>query len=172
MLAAVAALACRGPAVADALPASGELVCERTALGACSYVDSASGLHFHWPNDWPTRRLKLITETGPAARARHRDAIRWVAIEYVPEDSTQPEASLLRVAVLRSSDWIILASQPGLADEVEVATGRDHVAVATVEPANPYPIGSRDADIFEALILTFAEISRIVSFPAQRASAP
>lgn len=172
MLAAAAVLAGWGPAAAGPLPESGELVCERLALGACNYTDRATGLLFSWPNDWPSRRLKLVTETGPGARARQRDAIRWIAIEYVPDDATQPQASLLRIAVLRRSDWLMLAARPGPTEGVEVATGRDHVAIATVQPANPYPPESRDADIFEALMPTFAEISRIVSLPAQRGSAP
>jgi hypothetical protein len=172
MLAAVAALAGWEPAGAGVLPESGELVCERLALGACNFTDHASRLLFLWPADWPARRLKLVTETGPAARARQRDAIRWISIEYLPDDTTQPEASLFRVAVLRRSDWLMLASQPASADGVEVAASRVHVAVATVPPANPYPPGSRDADIFEALVPTYAEISRIVTLPARRRGAP
>ena len=171
MLTAVAALAGWEPVVADALPESGELVCESAALGACNYLDRATGLIFLWPNDWPGRRLTLVTETGPAARTRQRDAIRWISIEYFPDDTTQPEASLFRVAVLRRSDWLMLASQPASAVGVEVAAGGGLVAVATVPPANPYPPGSRDADIFDALMPSFAEISRIVSLPARRRGA-
>ena len=51
---------------------------------------------------------------------------------------------------------------------VEVATGREHVAIAAVPPVNPYPAGSRDAEIYEALAPDFAQISRIVLFPASR----
>ena len=114
------------------------------------------------------RRLRLVTETGPQARARQRDAIRWLAIQYRPDDDAQPEAPLFRVAVLRRSDWLQLSARSMPVDGVEVATGRDHVAVATLQPANPYPPGSRDAEIFQALTPSFAEISRIVRFPGQR----
>jgi hypothetical protein len=33
---------------------------------------------------------------------------------------------------------------------------------------NPYPAGSRDAEIYEALAPDFAQISRIVLFPSPR----
>ena len=164
MLAAVAVLAGSGHASADVPPDAGGLRCERVVVGACTYSDPATRLRFHWPNDWPARRLELVTVTGPEARARQRDAIRWIAIEYTPDDETQPEAALFRVAVLRRSDWLLQSARPGLAEGVEVATSREHVAVATVAPANPYPPGSRDADIFEALMPSLPDISRIVRF--------
>lgn len=161
----LAALVVSWTAAASPLPESGELSCERKALGGCTFTDAASGLQFQWPNDWPVRRLKLVTETGPAARARQRDARRWISLEYLPDDPAQPEVPLFRIAVLSRSDWLVQASQPTPPAAVEVATGPEHVAVASLEPANPYPPGSRDADIFDALTLSFAEISRIVRLP-------
>jgi hypothetical protein len=156
------------PALATDLPDSGELLCLRAAVGECDYVDQLTGLRLHWPTDWPVRRLKLVTETGPAARSRQRAAIRWIAIEYMPDDTDQPQVSLFRLAVLRRSDWFELSAQPVPAGVVEVATGSHHVAVAALQPGNPYPHGSRDADIFDALTPGFAQISRLVSFPERR----
>ena len=72
-----------------------------------------------------------------------------------PDDEGQPEVLLVSIAVLRSSDWLVQSAQAGPTDGVEVATARDHVAVATVPIANPYPPGSRDADIFDALTPTY-----------------
>jgi hypothetical protein len=167
-LAAVAALAGGGPAAANALPDSGEFACEGASPGACNYTDPDNGLILRWPVDWPLRRLRIVTETGPQARARQRDATRWIAIEYLPDDDALPRAPLLSVAVLRRSDWLRLSGHPATADGVEVATGGDHVAIATVPPVNPYPAGSRDAEIYEALAPDFAQISRIVDFPARR----
>lgn len=162
MLVAVTVLAGLEPAQAASPQDAGDFLCERVVVGACTYSDRATRLRFHWPNDWPSSRLRLVTVTGPEARARQRDAIRWIEIDYVPDDATQPEASLFSVAVLRRSDWLSQSAQPGSVRGVEVATGRDHVAVATLEPMNPYPPGSRDADIFEALMPSLADISRIV----------
>jgi hypothetical protein len=164
----VAALAAGGPATANTLPDSGEFACERAALGGCDYTDPATELIFRWPVDWPVRRLKIVTQTGPQARARQRDATRWIAIEYWPDDDALPRVSLFSVAVLRRSDWLRLSGHPATADGVEVATGGDHVAIATVPPVNPYPAGSRDAEIYEALAPDFALISLIVRFPERR----
>lgn len=163
----VAALSGWSTAAANPLPDGGEFACERAYLGECDYVDRASGLLFIWPTDWPVRRLRLDTVTGPAASARQSDALRWLAVEYLPDDAAQPEVSLFHVAVLRRADWVVQSSRAStMASGVEVATNRFYVAVASVPPANPYPPGSRDAEIFEALLPTYADISRIVRLPA------
>lgn len=166
------ALAVGRTAAATDLPESGELACLRAAVGECDYRDRMSGLLLRWPIDWPVRRLRIVTETGPRARARQRDAIRWIAIEYVPDDSDQPQVSLFRVAVLPRSEWLRLSSQPVPTGAVEVAAGRQHVAVASLEATNPYPPGSRDADIFDALMPGFEQISRMLSFPERHVPAP
>ena len=153
-------------AAANPLPESGELLCERAYLGECNYSDDVSGLQFVWQSDWPVRRLKIYTSTGPAARARQRDALRWISLEYVPDDEGQAEVSLFRVAVLQRADWLAQSARPWPSTGVEVATNPVYVAVAFVQPVNPYPPGSRDADIFDALLPGFAQISRIVRFPS------
>ncbi|MCE3284801.1 MAG: hypothetical protein K0R70_1057 [Steroidobacteraceae bacterium] len=170
MLAAVAA-ALLGPALVRAttsLPPSGELTCERAAIGECDFRDPTSRFAFDWPSDWPARRLKVVTETGPRARARQLDAVRWISVEYVPDDPTQPEASLLQVTVLERADWIAQWTRRNavVAAGVEVASGGQFVAIAWTQASNPYPPESRDADIFEALRPTAADVSRLVRFVA------
>jgi hypothetical protein len=146
------------------LPASGEQACERVGLGACHFHDPLTGLSFEWPNDWPVRRLKLLIESGPPAHARQSGAMRWISVEYVPDDPAQPEASMFRLAVLRRSDWIAQSNRSRSVADVEVATGRGEVVVAAVHDSNPYPPDSRDADIFDALRPSLADISRLVRF--------
>lgn len=167
MLAVAAALAAQSASASNPLPDSGELTCLRAYLDECTYTDPASGLVFSWPIDWPVGRLKIVTETGPAARARQRDAIRWLSIEYLPEDAANIETSLFQLTVLRRADWLTLSAQPAPPASVEVATGITLVAVATVPPANPYPADTRDADIFDALLQAPVDISRIVRFPSR-----
>ena len=149
------------------LPGRGELTCESTAIDRCDFRDSASGLHFTWPRDWPVRRLVLVTEDGPHANARLREATRWIAIEYLPDDPSQPQSTLLWVAVLPRVDWVAQSGRLSVARApgVEVATSTRYVAVAGVAAANPYPFESRDAEIFEALRPSAAEISLFVQFP-------
>jgi hypothetical protein len=166
------ALVAANAGAATILPDTGELTCLRAALGECDYQDRIGGLLLRWPNDWPVRRLKLVTETGPAARARQRDAIRWIGVEYLPDDPDQPEVSLFHVAVLNRADWLRLSAQSVPTGAVEVATGKERVAVATLQAANPYPPGSRDADIFDALLPGFAQLSRMLSFPERSVLAP
>lgn len=151
---------------AGVLPDSGELTCQRAALDECTYVDGSSGLVLRWPNDWPVRRLKLVTETGPAARSRQPDALRWIAIDYLPDDPASPETSLLHVVVLPTSDWIAQSQRPVPTFRVEIATGPRVVAIASAPETNPYPPGSRDADIYAALQPTPEQLSLIVQFPA------
>jgi|GEM_PF-2475328 len=147
-----------------ALAASGEQSCDRGVVDTCRFADPVTGLLLTWPNDWPVRRLKLVTDSGPAAHARQTGAVRWISLEYVPDDPAQPEASVFHLAVLGRSDWIAQSNASRSTPDVEVATGRVHVAVAAVQAGNPYPLDSRDADIFDALRPTLAEISRIVWF--------
>jgi hypothetical protein len=156
------------------LPASGELTCERTARGRCDFRDPASGLHFVWPSDWPVRRLKLVTETGPPARARLRDAIRWISIEYLPDDPTQPETTFVWVAVVPRVEWIVQSGQLRVAPApgAEVATSARYIAVAGIAAVNPYPPESRDAEIFDALRPSLEQLSLIVRFPKARETSP
>lgn len=159
------AAAATGVVVAGELPPSGELSCRDRAMGECNYRDASSGLLLQWPTDWPVRRLKLVTETGPVARSRHRDATRWVSVEYLPDDPALPEVPLFHLAVLHLADWVAQSTNAQMPAGVEVATGRDHVAVASSQSASPFPPGSRDADIYDALRPGPAEISLIVRFP-------
>jgi hypothetical protein len=140
--------------------------CARAATGECNYHDPLSGLTLRWPSDWPVRRLKLVTETGPVARSRHRDAIRWMSVEYLPDDPNLPESALFRLAVLRRADWLAQSARPVPPGAVEVAGGQGLVAVFFDAP-NLYPPDSRDADIFEALRPGPAEVSLIVGFPEE-----
>jgi hypothetical protein len=166
---AVATVATVASAATELLPMSGEVFCERRGPTGCRYLDVETGLSIAWPSDWPVRRLKLLTESGPPANARHRDAVRWVSLEYVPDDPAQPEVSLLTVAVLKRADWIRQSAQARGSSNtgIEVATGEDYVAVAVLARAHPYPPDSRDADIFQALTPRIEEVSRVVHLPSR-----
>lgn len=168
MLVALAATEARA---ARPMPASGELTCGSPHLGECDYYDPATNLLVIWQRDWPVRRLKLVTEAGPSAEARQQDATRWIALVYQPDDDAEPEAPLFQVAVLPRSDWIRQSMKSSLAAGVEVATDGQLVAIASLQAANPYPPGSRDADIFDALLPRIEEISRLVQF-AEPTSSP
>jgi hypothetical protein len=148
------------------LPSGGELICDRAASGECDFSDPASRLVFAWPSDWPGRRLKLLTETGPRAWARRPGAVRWISVEYIPDDPAQPEVSLVHVTVFERAEWIAqwTRAEAIAPAGVEVATARNFVAVASVSVDNPYPADSRDADIWDALRPTAAEVSALVRF--------
>jgi len=62
------------PAVlaAESLPTSGELDCDDIRLDSCEFFDPVSGLRLRLPRDWPMRRLRVSTETGPSAGVRQR----------------------------------------------------------------------------------------------------
>ena len=147
----------------DALPASGELGCDDTRLESCEFYDPASGLRVRLPIDWPMRLLRVSTVSGPAAGARQRNALRWVVIDYLPEEPANPEASLFYAAVLPRGAWLRLSDGVAPVPGTEVATSRTLAVVAARGPVNPYPPDSRDAQIFDALVPSLEEISLILT---------
>jgi hypothetical protein len=146
----------------DTLPASGEIACDDLRLTRCEYYDPASGLSVRLPQDWPMRRLRVSTVTGPSASVRRPYAERWVVIDYVPEEPANPEVSLFEAAVIPRAAWLRLAAAEK-APGTEVASSPSRMVIAEQGHANPYPPGSRDADIYEALIPSLEEISLILT---------
>jgi len=152
----------------EALPPSGELGCDDAGLETCEFFDPASGLRVRLPQDWPMRRLRVSTETGPSAGVRQRFAERWVVIDYVPEEPANPEASLFYAAVIPRAAWLRLSSSPEPAPGTEVATSPSLTVIAAQGSTNPYPPDSRDAQIYEALIPSLEEISLILTLRPAR----
>src|SRR5687767_12433173 len=79
----ILSLAAIAPAVlaAETLPPSGELGCDDTRLESCEFFDPPSGLRLRLPRDWPMRRLRVSTETGPSAGVRQRfPSVGWSSI--------------------------------------------------------------------------------------------
>lgn len=153
---------------AEVLPASGELGCDDTRIDACEFFDVVSGLRVRLPQDWPMRRLRISTETGPSAGVRQRFAERWVVIDYLPEEPANPEACLFHAAVLPRAAWLRLSESPEPVPGTEVATSPSLAVVAAQGRINPYPPDSRDAQIYDALIPSLEEISLILTLrPAQ-----
>lgn len=152
----------------EALPPSGELGCDDAGLETCEFFDPASGLRLRLPQDWPMRRLRVSTETGPSAGVRQRFAERWVVIDYVPEEPANPEASLFCAAVIPRAAWLRLSSSPEPAPGTEVASSPSLTVIAAQGSTNPYPPDSRDAQIYEALIPSLEEISLILTLRPAR----
>jgi hypothetical protein len=152
----------------EALPPSGELDCSDLRLEMCEYVDTASGLRVRLPRDWPMRRLRVSTETGPSAGVRQTYAERWLVIDYVPEEPANPEASLFHAAVVPRAAWLRLSASSEPVSATEVASSPSLMVVAAQGRSNPYPPDSRDAQIYEALIPTLEEISLILTLRPSR----
>jgi hypothetical protein len=157
-----------GASAAEVLPSSGELDCDDTRPGRCEFFDPASGLLVRLPQDWPMRRLRVSTETGPAANAHQQFAERWVVIDYVPEEPANPEVSLFHAAVLPRAAWLALSAGPHPAPGIEVAASRSRAVVAARSRTNPYPPDTRDGQIYDALIPSLEEISLILTLRPMR----
>ena len=148
---------------AETLPPSGELGCDDPRLDSCEFFDAVSGLRLRLPRDWPMRRLRVSTETGPSASIHQRFAERWVVIDYLPEEPANPEASLFQAAVLPRAAWLALSADANPAPGIEVAASRSLTVVAAQSRTNPYPPDTRDAQIYDALIPSLEEISLILT---------
>lgn len=155
-----------GTAVAsERLPEAGEASCERSDPGGCRFADERSGLQVRLPSDWPLRRVRVETVSGPSASARWQGAERLIAFEYLPEDPAHPQVVLFEAVVLPRSEWLRLSQLPAPPRGFEVAANRSRAVVAALPQGNPYPPGSRDAAIYEALVPALPEISLILALP-------
>ena len=129
----------------EALPPSGELGCDDAGLEACEFFDPASGLRVRLPQDWPMRRLRVSTETGPSAWVRQRFAERWVVIDYVPEEPANPEVSLFYAAVIpRAACCAVLEPEPAPGTEVASSPSLTVIAAQGAQiPIRPIPVTPR-----------------------------
>lgn len=119
------------------------------------YVIPEAGVHFNPPISWDPDRVQVVTLTGAEAAAKQPGAEYSVSFDYKAEQPSHSNASLLRVNVLKRSQWNRVSSRA--AGEVIDSTA-DWVFVATLPAQDPYRPDLLDADQFKAMQLTMDDV--------------
>jgi hypothetical protein len=120
------------------------------------YVIPEAGVHFNPPLSWDPDRIQVVTLSGTDAAAQERGADYAVSFNYKAEQPAHENASLLRLLVLRRSQWTRIADDaaPG---EVIDSTG-EWVFVASLPQKSPYRPDLLDADQFTAMQMSLDEV--------------
>ena len=120
------------------------------------YVIPEAGVHFNPPLSWDPERVQVVTLSGPDAAAQQPGADYSVTFDYKAEQPAHENSPLLRLFVLRRSQWNKV-SGAATAGEVIDSTG-DWVFVASLPKAIPYRADLLDADQFAQMRLSLDDV--------------
>jgi hypothetical protein len=128
----------------------------RTPAVRMPYVIPEAGVHFNPPLAWDPDRVQVVTLSGKDAAAQQPGAEYAVSFFYRAEQPAHENAPLLKLYVLRRSEWerISESAAPG---EVIDSTG-DWVFVASPAQAIPYRPDLLDADQFAAMRMSVSDV--------------
>lgn len=153
------------PAFASSLFAAG---CRRGSEApepprATPYLSSVAGFRFTPPPTWQADRYLVSEVTGPEAAARAPGALSIAEAQFQPSDFAQRPEVLLRIHVFPDSAWEKIRHDDGASFGGEIARARGRVYLAATPQANPYPRGSADAALFDAMHLAVNDVKRWLS---------
>lgn len=120
------------------------------------YVIPEAGVHFNPPLSWDPERIQVVTLSGDDASAQQAGADYSVAFDYKAEQPSHKDSPLLRLFVMRRSQWnkVTGSSSPG---EVIDSTG-DGVFVASLPKDVPYRADLLDADQFAHMRVSLSDV--------------
>ena len=121
------------------------------------YVIPEAGVHFNPPLSWDPDRIQVVTLAGHEAAAQQPGADYSVSFDYKAEQPAHENAPLLRLFVLRRSQWSKVANDPTAPGEVIDSTG-DWVFVASLPKNIPYRSDLLDADQFKQMRISLDEV--------------
>lgn len=101
--------------------------------------------------------------TGKDAEARVPGALSIAEAQFQPADFAQRPEVLLRIHVFPDSAWAKLEHAGGPSFGGEIARARGRVYLAATPQTNPYPRGSADAALFDAMHLAVNDVKRWLS---------
>ena len=126
------------------------------------FVIPEAGIRFNPPAGWDLARVRVDTRAGHDADAAHPGAEYSVAFDYRAEQPAHHDVPLVEIIVFRRTAWTRVAdSNPSVGAVVDSTGG--WVFVAALPDSNPYRKDLLDADQFDAMTLTFAEVREAFS---------
>lgn len=127
------------------------------------YVSTTTGFRFVPPPAWQADRYLVSEVTGADAQARAAGALSIAEVQFQPADFAQHPEVLLRIHVFPDSAWDKLEHEGGKSLGGELARARGRVYLAATPQSNPYPAGSADANLFDAMHLAVTDVKRWLS---------
>jgi hypothetical protein len=121
------------------------------------YVIPEAGVHFNPPLSWDPDRIQVVTLSGDDAARQQAGADYSVTFDYKAEQPAHENSPLLRLFVLRRSQWNKVADGANTPGEVIDSTG-DWVFVATLPKAIPYRADLLDADQFAHMRISLNDV--------------
>jgi hypothetical protein len=121
------------------------------------YVVPEAGVHFNPPLSWDPDRIQVVTLSGHEAAAQQAGADYSVSFDYKAEQPSHENSPLLRLFVLRRSQWNKVANGSNAPGEVIDSTG-DWVFVASLPKNIPYRSDLLDADQFAQMRISLDEV--------------
>jgi hypothetical protein len=124
------------------------------------YVIPQAGIRLKPPASWDANLVRVVSRTGSDAAAIQPGADFSIAFDYKAEQPAHQDHALLDLHVLRRAAWeqVASGSQGAVIDSIG-----DWVYVAVVPSTNPYRAGLLDADQFELMRLTLADVRELFS---------
>jgi hypothetical protein len=121
------------------------------------YVVPEAGVHFNPPLSWDPDRIQVVTLSGAEAAAQQPGAEYSVSFDYKAEQPSHRNEPLLRLFVLRRSQWNKVSSGANGPGAVIDSTG-DWVFVASLPGNIPYRADLLDADQFAHMRVSLDEV--------------
>ena len=120
------------------------------------YVIPEAGVHFNPPLSWDPDRIQLVTRSGEAAASVLSGVDHAVSFEYKAEQPAHANSPLLNLYVLHRAEASRVSAK--LPDSVVIDSTSDWVFIARLPKDNPYRSGLLDADQFDAMRMTMADV--------------
>lgn len=136
----------------------GGMVTEETKTPAVRmpYVIPEAGVHFNPPLAWDPDRIQVVTVHGEEAAAQQPGADYAVSFNYKAEQPAHKNEALLKLYVLRRSQWNRVADTSARGEVID-STG-EWVFVAAPTKEIPYRTDLLDADQFAAMRISVADV--------------
>lgn len=122
------------------------------------FVAREAGVRFDPPPQWDLSLVRMETQGGSAADSVLPGAAYAVTFSYRAEQPAHRPEVLLRLMVFEKDAWARIAAAPGPPAGAPIDSVDAWVFVASLPQSNPYREGLLDADQFEAMTLTLADV--------------
>ena len=144
----------------------GSVVTEETKTPAVRmpYIIAEAGVHFNPPLAWDPDRIQVVTVSGEEAAAQQPGADYAVSFNYKAEQPAHKNEPLLKLYVLRRSQWDRIANASAHGEVID-STG-DWVFVAAPAKEIPYRTDMLDADQFAAMRVSVTDVKEAFTVEA------